>query len=67
MSFKGAFNELALSMCDLKLSIRLCVVKDLVEGDFISEADADVISLKYHNESMEDRKRIREFKLSGEK
>lgn len=66
MNFKGAFNDVALSMCDLKLSIKLCVVKDLVEGDFISETEADIISLKYHNESMEERKRIREFKPSGE-
>ena len=67
MNFKGVFNEVALSMCDFKLQMKLNVVKDLVEDDVISEPEADIISLKYHNESMEERKRIREFKPSGEK
>lgn len=67
MNFIGAFNEVALSMCDFKLSMKLNVIKDLVEDDVISEVEADIISLKYHNESMEERKCIREFKPSGEK
>ena len=66
MSFKNLANDLALSMCDLKLSMKLNVVKDLVEDGFINESDADIVSLKYHKESMEERKIIREYKSNGE-
>ena len=67
MSFKNLANDLALSMCDLKLSMKLNVVKDLVEDGFINESEADIVSLKYHKKSMEERKNIREYKLNGER
>ncbi|AVM33028.1 hypothetical protein [Pseudoalteromonas phage PHS3] len=61
MITKSFVREAAISMCDAKLSIRLGVIKKLVDKGDLSQEKADKISLDYHVESMEERKRIREY------
>lgn len=64
ISLQGSIQELAGSMADMRLSMKLNVIKDLIEMDAISEADADKLSLKYHKQAFEDRKAARQTNIN---
>ena len=66
VSLQGAMRDVAESMTDMRLSMKLSVIKDLIEMDAISEAEADKLSLKYHKQAFEARKAIRQTNVNGD-
>lgn len=51
-------RDMAISMIDMKLDIKLSMVAEMVEDGIISDKEADSLSLKFYKERMKSAKEV---------
>ena len=51
-------RDMAISMIDMKLGIKLSVVAEMVEDEIISDKEADSLNLKFYKERMKSAKEV---------